>query len=146
MDDSQKEARQHQSHRNFGIDPWPSRTGRVAVRDGFAQPRKIQNAVDADEDVVVWKEVSQRAVHVQLELIALFPTQHHGLPQTIDRASESGDADLFNSPRVHWMRNALSCVPKARQSMAAAALRQAFIQPDRTGVDNKGYGSQGAVG
>ena len=33
--------------------------------------------------------------------------------------------------RVHWMRNALSYVPKAQQSMAAAALRQAFIQPDR---------------
>ena len=29
------------------------------------------------------------------------------------------------------MRNALSYVPKAHQSMAAAALRQAFIQPDR---------------
>ena len=29
------------------------------------------------------------------------------------------------------MRNALSCVPKAQQGMAAAALRQAFIQPDR---------------
>jgi hypothetical protein len=29
------------------------------------------------------------------------------------------------------MRNALSYVPKAQQSMAAAALRQAFIQPDR---------------
>jgi putative transposase len=34
--------------------------------------------------------------------------------------------------RVHWMRNALSYVPKTQQSMVAAALRQAFIQPDRT--------------
>ena len=31
--------------------------------------------------------------------------------------------------RVHWMRNALAYVPKAQQNMAA--LRQAFIQPDR---------------
>ena len=30
------------------------------------------------------------------------------------------------------MRNALAYVPKGQQSMAAAALRQAFIQPDRT--------------
>ena len=30
------------------------------------------------------------------------------------------------------MRNALSYVPKTQQSMVAAALRQAFIQPDRT--------------
>ena len=29
------------------------------------------------------------------------------------------------------MRNALSYVPKSQQSMASAALRQAFIQPDR---------------
>jgi len=33
--------------------------------------------------------------------------------------------------RVHWMRNALSYVPNAQQNMASAALRQAFIQPDR---------------
>ena len=32
--------------------------------------------------------------------------------------------------RVHWMRNALAYVPKAQTSMAAAALRQAFLQPD----------------
>jgi transposase-like protein len=29
------------------------------------------------------------------------------------------------------MRNALSCVPKRQQSIFAAALRQAFLQPDR---------------
>ena len=29
------------------------------------------------------------------------------------------------------MRNALAYVPKTQQSMAAAALRQAFLQPDR---------------
>ncbi len=33
-----------------------------------------------------------------------------------------------------WMRNALSYVPKAQQNMASAALRQAFIQPDRKGA------------
>src|SRR5881227_2130405 len=33
--------------------------------------------------------------------------------------------------RVHWMRNALSYAPKSQQSMVSAALRQAFIQPDR---------------
>src|SRR3954470_10618552 len=32
---------------------------------------------------------------------------------------------------VHWMRNALAYVPKTQQSMVAAALRQAFLQPDR---------------
>jgi putative transposase len=33
--------------------------------------------------------------------------------------------------RVHWTRNALAHVPEAHSSMAAAALRQAFLQPDQ---------------
>jgi putative transposase len=33
--------------------------------------------------------------------------------------------------RVHWMRNALAYVPKGQHSMVAAALRQAFLQPDQ---------------
>jgi putative transposase len=33
--------------------------------------------------------------------------------------------------RVHWTRNALAHVPKAQQTVVAAALRQAFLQPDR---------------
>jgi putative transposase len=33
--------------------------------------------------------------------------------------------------RVHWMRNALAHVPKGQQTMVAAALRQAFLQPDQ---------------
>ncbi|HEX2142104.1 MAG TPA: IS256 family transposase [Candidatus Limnocylindria bacterium] len=33
--------------------------------------------------------------------------------------------------RVHWIRNALAHVPKGQQTMVAAALRQAFLQPDQ---------------
>ena len=33
--------------------------------------------------------------------------------------------------RAHWVRNALAYVPKGRQSTVAAALRQAFGQPDQ---------------
>ena len=39
--------------------------------------------------------------------------------------------DFFNSPRVHWMRSALAHAPKGQQTMVAAALRQAFLQPDQ---------------
>jgi len=31
---------------------------------------------------------------------------------------------------VHWMRNALAHVPKGQHTMVAAAIRQAFLQPD----------------
>ena len=63
----------------------------------------------------------------QLSRSSLIPTG------SADNARANGRRKLrfFTGPRVHWMRNAQSYVPKAQQSMAAAAMRQAFIQPDR---------------
>ncbi len=52
---------------------------------------------------------------------------HEGLKAAIRRVFGSS----WQRCRVHWMRNALSHVPKGQQSMVSAALRQAFIQPDR---------------
>src|SRR5580700_4843757 len=53
---------------------------------------------------------------------------HEGLKAAIRRVFTA----TWQRCRVHWMRNALSYVAKTQQSMVAAALRQAFIQPDRT--------------
>jgi putative transposase len=52
---------------------------------------------------------------------------HEGLKAAIRRVFGAG----WQRCRVHWMRNALAYVPKSQQNMAAAALRQAFIQTDR---------------
>jgi transposase-like protein len=52
---------------------------------------------------------------------------HEGLKAAIRRAFGA----TWQRCRVHWMRNALSYVAKTQRSMVAAALRQAFIQPDR---------------
>jgi len=52
---------------------------------------------------------------------------HEGLKAAIRRVVGAS----WQRCRVHWMRNALSYVPKGQQSMVAAALRQSFIQPDR---------------
>ena len=52
---------------------------------------------------------------------------HEGLKAAIRRVFSAS----WQRCRVHWMRNALSYVAKTQQSMVAAALRQAFIQPDR---------------
>ena len=51
---------------------------------------------------------------------------HEGLKGAITRVMGA----TWQRCRVHWMRNALAYVPKAQTSMAAAALRQAFLQPD----------------
>ena len=52
---------------------------------------------------------------------------HEGLKAAIRRVVGAS----WQRCRVHWMRNALSYVAKGQQSMVSAALRQAFIQPDR---------------
>ena len=52
---------------------------------------------------------------------------HEGLKAAIRRVMGAS----WQRCRVHWMRNALSYAPKSQQSMVSAALRQAFIQPDR---------------
>ena len=52
---------------------------------------------------------------------------HEGLKAAIRRVMGAS----WQRCRVHWMRNALAHVPKGQQSMVSAALRQAFIQPDR---------------
>jgi putative transposase len=55
---------------------------------------------------------------------------HEGLKAAIRRVMGAS----WQRCRVHWMRNALSYVPKGQHSMVSAALRQAFIQPDRAGA------------
>ena len=52
---------------------------------------------------------------------------HEGLKAAIRRVMGS----TWQRCRVHWMRNAQAYVPKGQQNMVAAALRQAFIHPDR---------------
>ena len=52
---------------------------------------------------------------------------HEGLKGAIRRVVGA----TWQRCRVHWMRCALAHVPKGQQTMVAAALRQAFWQPDQ---------------
>jgi transposase-like protein len=52
---------------------------------------------------------------------------HEGLKAAIRRVMSSS----WQRCRVHWMRNAQAYVPKGQQNMVSAALRQAFLPPDR---------------
>ena len=51
---------------------------------------------------------------------------HEGLNAAIQRVLGA----TWQRCRVHFMRNALAHVPKGQHTMVAAAIRQAFIQPD----------------
>ena len=52
---------------------------------------------------------------------------HEGLKAAVQRIVGA----TWQRCRVHFMRNALAYVPKAQETVVAAAIRQAFIQPDR---------------
>ncbi len=52
---------------------------------------------------------------------------HEGLKGAIRRVMGA----TWQRCSVHWLRNALAYVPKGQQTMVAAALRQAFLQPDQ---------------
>jgi len=52
---------------------------------------------------------------------------HEGLKHAITKVLGA----TWQRCRVHWMRNALAHVPKGQHTMVAAALRQAFLQPDQ---------------
>ena len=53
---------------------------------------------------------------------------HSGLRAAIERVFEA----TWQRCRVHWMRNALAHVSRGQHTVVAAAIRQAFDQPDRT--------------
>ena len=53
---------------------------------------------------------------------------HSGLRAAIERVFDASGQRC----RVHWMRNALAHVSRGQHTVVAAAIRQAFDQPDRT--------------
>jgi putative transposase len=55
---------------------------------------------------------------------------HEGLKAAIRRVIGA----TWQRCRVHFARNALAYVPRGQHAMVAAAIRQAFIQPDRKGA------------
>jgi putative transposase len=57
---------------------------------------------------------------------------HDGLRHAITRVLSA----TWQRCRVHGMRNALAHVPKGQHTMVAAAIRQAFLQPDATAAHN----------
>jgi len=52
---------------------------------------------------------------------------HEGLKHAIAKVMGA----MWQRCRVHWVRNALAHVPKGQHTVVAAAIRQAFLQPDR---------------
>ena len=56
---------------------------------------------------------------------------HEGLKAAIARTMSGA---TWQRCRVHFMRNALAHVPRAQNTVVAAAIRQVFVQPDHAGA------------
>ena len=111
--------------------------GAVKIGDLVAQPAKLEDLVDPGQDVVVGDELPERPRHEELELISVLAPQHRRPSTEAVRLSESRLAapakpqqGLFNSPRVHFQRNALAHAGKSSRRVVSAFIATAFAQPD----------------
>jgi putative transposase len=83
--------------------------------------------VGPSEAETFWSTFLKRLVKRGLKGVKLVVSDaHEGLKHAIGRVLGSA----WQRCRVHWMRNALAHVPKGQHTVVAAALRQAFLQPD----------------
>jgi putative transposase len=84
------------------------------------------------EDLEFWLEFLRQLVSRGLRGVRLVTSDSHlGLKQAVAQVLTGA---TWQRCRVHFMRNALSTVPKAAQQMVAATLRTIFAQPDREGA------------
>jgi putative transposase len=96
--------------------------------NGDGRREVLGMAVGASEAETFWTDFLRGLARRGLRGVKLVISDaHEGLKAAIRRVM----AASWQRCRVHWMRNAQSYVAKGQQSMVSAALRQAFIQPDR---------------
>lgn len=83
--------------------------------------------VGASEAEPFWTEFLRQLVGRGLAGVQLVISDaHEGLKAAINKVFKT----TWQRCRVHWMRNALSYVPKQQQNMISAVLRQIFSQDD----------------
>ncbi len=84
--------------------------------------------VGPSEAETFWTEFLRSLKSRGLEGVKLVISDAHtGLKAAIARVFEA----TWQRCRVHWIRNALAHVPKGQHTVVAAAIRQAFNQPDK---------------
>lgn len=84
--------------------------------------------IGPSEAETFWETFLKNLVRRRLRGVKLVVSDaHEGLKAAIARVLGA----TRQRCRLHWMRNALAHVGKGQQSMASAALSQAFLQPDQ---------------
>ena len=83
--------------------------------------------IGSSEAETFWSSFLRALVRRGLKGVKLVVSDaHEGLKHAIAKGLHA----TWQRCRVHWMRNALAHVPKGQHTIVAAALRQAFLQPD----------------
>ena len=84
--------------------------------------------IGPSEAETFWADFLKRLTRRGLRGVKLVISDaHEGLKAAVQRVVGA----TWQRCRVHFMRNALAYVPKTQETVVAAAIRQAFIQPDR---------------
>src|SRR5512134_515620 len=133
VNDAQQKAREHQSNRHLGVDARPAVTVTVQTGHFLTQPGQIEHPVHPRQKVVVRDQLPQRTTDEQLQLTALLAPQHlvaSPTQATTILSKESRPCGFFNSPRVHFMRNALAHAGKNGRRVVSAFIAAAFAQDD----------------
>jgi putative transposase len=102
--------------------------------------------VGPSEDGAFWTSFLRSLVARRLSGVRLVTSDsHRGLKNAVEAILAGAS---WQRCRVHFMRNALSLVPKAAQQMVGATIRTVFAQPDARGAReqwrrvSEGFGSR----
>ena len=131
MDDAEQKPGQHETQRHLRINAGPSRTIRGVTRPHLClKPAQLEYLVDTGKHMAVGNEVPKRARNQQLRLTPRFASQHRTPRRIVAGINESESDGFFNSPRVHFMRNALAYAGKSQRRIVSAWIGTAFAQDD----------------
>jgi len=96
--------------------------------NGDGRREVLGMTIGASEAETFWTEFLRTLARRGLRGVKLVVSDaHEGLKAAIAKVLHCS----WQRCRVHFMRNALAHVPKGQHTVVAAAIRQAFIQPDR---------------
>ena len=102
----------------------------VGVRAETGEREVLGLDVGPSEDGAFWNAFVRSLVSRGLSGVRLVTSDaHRGLKGAIEKVLVGAS---WQRCRVHFMRNALSLVPKAAQQMVGATIRTVFAQPDAT--------------
>ena len=100
----------------------------VGVNGNTGEREVLGLDVGPSEDGAFWISFLRSLVVCGLRGVKLVTSDsHRGLKEAIEAVVQGAS---WQRCRVHFMRNALSLVPKAAQQMVGATIRTVFAQPD----------------